>query len=241
MVSATQEILLKDVQFDYEDPIALFEQWDANNVVQKIGKTYFGLDTFEKMNALVAKQDFATVLKHVWTEKNLDKKLEWLRSVEHIAHPILLTELVITESQKDHSSHWLKTRILPITDIVLFRIAQDALYFNTKEHPPLYQVFEKRLLIGVKDLHYYWVHENPVEYINRNPECIKNYEFIKVKHFMEKHPELFPAPLWMVPFYKEYTNSDTVTIRSLEQLNHYRQMFGNEETLSILLGNSPAA
>jgi hypothetical protein len=231
MVSATREVCLKDVQFEYEDPVQLLKKRNPfdRSTYQEIHKCYFGLDTFEHMNALIEKQDFATILKHVWTEVDLDKKLEWLRSVEKIANPILLQELAVAEMEKDDfSKTYLEARIIPLVQLTLARIAQDTLYFNTKNHPDIADVFYKRLVLQIELLSLF---------LPPLSEYIAGPAFGKIKEEMAKNPENFPAPIWMVPYYKSHVKSDEVTVRRLEKFYHNRAEFGIDQKKIILCAN----
>lgn len=75
-------------------------------------KRYQGIQE-DKLSALLEKQDYVSILKHVWTEKDLNKAIAWLKPRAEQGHVILMFELARTlgrlaNAKKEFTSDSLK-------------------------------------------------------------------------------------------------------------------------------------
>ena len=75
---------------------------------------YDGLKNEKKIEALLEAQNYIEVLKHVWTEKDTNKKYVWLKNKALDNHVILmfeLSKLCAALRQDDTAIHWLLVAI----------------------------------------------------------------------------------------------------------------------------------
>lgn len=198
--------------------VVLCKEWNNDQVIQEISKTYFGLDTFEKMNQLVQKEDYTTILKHLWTEKNHEKKLAWLRSVEKAAHPILLFEQAIEELHVDQSPS-AQDRALVLLGIVTFRMFQDSSCF--KKSPTIRAIFELNDIFSNRL-------DQTFPHLKMN-DCMKGFskeraaqirvsmleKFKQIAEDMQASPESFPSPNWIKPLSMPMADPNTYNAKRI--------------------------
>ena len=76
-----------------EDVILFAEKYSLPNTILNLKQEgYQGLKNEKELNNLLKKQKYVEILKHVWTEENLNYKLEWLKTFASKGHAILMFE-----------------------------------------------------------------------------------------------------------------------------------------------------
>jgi hypothetical protein len=77
-----------------EKDVVIFAAQKSDRMIAELkGKGYRGLENEEKLNDLLSRQDYISILKYVWTEPDLDKKISWLQKQAEKGHIILMFEL----------------------------------------------------------------------------------------------------------------------------------------------------
>lgn len=78
-------------------------------------------------------EDWVRIARGVWAERDRAFRLDWLRSLEDVAHPILLAELAVAEFVADPTTRTLERRSVPILTFAMERVREEAKAFQIPE------------------------------------------------------------------------------------------------------------
>lgn len=78
-----------------EDAITFTFNRNQPQVMQRFFLDYHGMNDMKALEASLKKQDYISVLKALWSEKDAAKRLDWLSQKENESHTILLFELAL--------------------------------------------------------------------------------------------------------------------------------------------------
>lgn len=84
-----------------------------------------GLGDFAEVNENLAKERYTDVLATVWSERDLAKRLGYLRSKAGEYHIVLLFELALAELESDCTTKTLQAVCLPLMAVAGMRVSQD--------------------------------------------------------------------------------------------------------------------
>lgn len=93
--------------------VVLFSTYKSENIKETLQKSYNGLSDEEKLDTLLQEQNYIEVLKHLWSEPDVCKRLTWLEKKINENHPILIFELAEDYYLKDPTLECFLTKTMP--------------------------------------------------------------------------------------------------------------------------------
>ncbi len=94
--------IIKD-QDQLDDIIIFTFKRNQPHAVQKIALDNNGMNNMNALENNLQSGDYIPVLKALWSEKDIKKKIDWLQEKKHESHPILLFELSVEVVKEDPS------------------------------------------------------------------------------------------------------------------------------------------
>lgn len=116
-------------QLGVEDAITFTFNRNQPQVMQRFFLEYHGMNNMEALEASLQKQDYISVLKTLWSEKDAGKRLDWLLQKEDESHTILLFELAL-ELFKNNPSLENLHRSLFLLELGKYRADIDSICIN---------------------------------------------------------------------------------------------------------------
>lgn len=95
------------------------------NYITQLKQSYHGLGDIAHLEKLLENQNYIEILNHIWTEKDINKRVQWLKDKALENHPILMLELAYAYILQSPTLDTLMRWAMPWLSVARTRILMD--------------------------------------------------------------------------------------------------------------------
>lgn len=202
----------------------------AVNHIIKQGKQE-GLSNSKALNENLKSSQYIPVLNAIWSERDKNRRLEWLRSHESEMHAPLMFEQAITEFVIKPTVETIIQISIPLIKAASFRVVQDS---KCSTDPSVFngdaaQRMEMTYLTSLNTQTEIHINKKLVTIISENEDAIKsavNAKVLKIAH--SSITQDLPSPNWIGHHGLSVFRSGNIEMHSTADFKNHRDKVAND-------------